>query len=147
MTFKTRSDGRLGSGRRGKRQTPFHTEVRAHARTKETDVLNLLNDRKIERPLPGEQTARKKDGHKRKVCYFSSGSDGHPPSHRVSSLVLLWCPSHVSSRWAARVRGTLSGLCKGRKHSPGFPYPLRAIMIHSTTESNYLQFVLYFSGH
>lgn len=89
---------------------------------------------------------KKKDVHPR---YFSSSSDAHTLNHAVSLLVLLWGLWHVSPRWAARVSGPTAGLCKGWSHSLGFINPVR-VMTNSTTEKNYLQFVLfvlYFSGH
>lgn len=94
-----------------KEKTLLHTELTVHARDQRQGCAKRLKDRENTawRLEGGMNGCKKKGVHSR---YFSSSSDGRTPNHAVSLLALLWGLWHVSSRWAARVSGTIAGLCE-----------------------------------
>jgi len=132
---------------------PFHVEGRAYTKDWRPGHGEKLRDLCMENIPEGGKNRCKNERYAFKIRVQQQWR-ASPESGSLSGGPALW-PVHGLPRWLARwvvrtIGGlhvkNLPGLCMLWSHSVGFVNPSRAL-INSTTENNYLPFVLYFSGH
>lgn len=153
MTFKLRSDRRLGSGQVKRKSIPCNQDsICQGPRTGMCWKTKRLRDPCMENILEGGR-----NGCKDERCDFEILLQqwwwAYPESCSLSRGPALWpvaCTVKVVSQdkwyhqWPAHKKN-LPGLCILWSHN--LVTSLTRAMINSTTESNYLPFVSNFSGH